>query len=153
MATPHETEIHTPLDPLPGFELSDRPEGPAHIMSSSDPDNTAAAVPAPRSEYTGDRTGYLAMERDPRFVELRSAQRAFIFPVTAAFLAWFLLYVGMSAYARDFMATEITDHVNVALVFGLLQFVSTFVIAWAYSRFARNRLDPVSTELRKELEA
>ncbi|MYW03762.1 DUF485 domain-containing protein [Streptomyces sp. SID3343] len=93
------------------------------------------------------------MERDPRFVHLKKRQRSFIFPVTAAFLAWFLLYVVMSAYARDFMAKELTDHINVALVFGLLQFVSTFLIAWAYSRFARNRLDPVANELREELEA
>ncbi|MGW1989863.1 DUF485 domain-containing protein [Embleya sp. NPDC001921] len=100
-----------------------------------------------------DRTGYLEMEQDPRFGALKKRQRSFIFPVTAAFLTWFLLYVVMSAYARDFMAKELIDHINVALVFGLLQFVSTFLIAWAYSRFARTRLDPVATELREELEA
>jgi len=151
MPTPHESpESH---DPPPGTESSGRAEATAEPTSSRCPDTAASAVPAPRSEYVDDRTGYLDMERDPRFVELRRTQRSFIFPVTAAFLAWFLLYVVMSAYARDFMAKELTDHVNVALVFGLLQFVSTFLIAWTYSRFARNRLDPVAIELRKELEA
>ncbi|MFD5467866.1 DUF485 domain-containing protein [Kitasatospora sp. NPDC127059] len=86
---------------------------------------------------------------DPRFTELRSTYRRFVFPVTAAFLLWFLAYVLCSAYARGFMATKIAGHVNVALVFGLLQFVSTFAIALAYGRFAARRLDPLAAALRK----
>ncbi|MDH6143680.1 MULTISPECIES: DUF485 domain-containing protein [Kitasatospora] len=85
---------------------------------------------------------------DPRFIELRSAYRRFVFPVTAAFLLWFLTYVLCSAYARGFMATKVVGNVNVALVFGLLQFASTFGIAAAYSRFAGRRLDPPAAALR-----
>ncbi len=141
MPTPHVDPHDRPPEPEPGSEL--------HSASESG----VASVPAPRAPYVDDRTGYLEMEQDPRFGGLKKRQRSFIFPVTAAFLGWFLLYVVMSAYARDFMAKEVMNHINVALVFGLLQFVSTFVIAWAYSRFARTRLDPVATELREELEA
>ena len=39
----------------------------------------------------------------------------------------------MSSWADDFMDTKLVGNINVALVFGLLQFVSTFVIAWLYS--------------------
>ncbi|MEU9045971.1 MULTISPECIES: DUF485 domain-containing protein [unclassified Kitasatospora] len=85
---------------------------------------------------------------DPRFTELRAAYRTFVFPVTAAFLLWFLAYVLCSAYARDLMATKVVGNVNVALVFGLLQFVSTFGIALAYGRFAARRLDPLAAALR-----
>ncbi|GAB2722566.1 DUF485 domain-containing protein [Kitasatospora kifunensis] len=88
---------------------------------------------------------------DPRFTELRAAYRRFVFPVTAAFLLWFLAYVLCSAYARGFMATKVVGNVNVALVFGLLQFVSTFGIALAYSRFAARRLDPLAQALRSVL--
>ncbi|WP_406285456.1 DUF485 domain-containing protein [Embleya sp. NBC_00896] len=136
--------------PTPHEETHERP--PERDPASS-PGDGKPGVPHQRAEYVDDRTGYFEMEQDPRFVGLKKRQRSFIFPVTAAFLAWFLLYVVMSAYARDFMAKELFDHINVALVFGLLQFVSTFVIAWAYSRFARIRLDPVAIELREELEA
>ncbi|MET7299334.1 DUF485 domain-containing protein [Embleya sp. NPDC005575] len=138
--------------PTPHVDPHDRPPEPE---SESDLASKSrdASVPAPRAPYVDDRTGYLEMEQDPRFGGLKKRQRSFIFPVTAAFLAWFLLYVVLSAYARDFMAKEVMNHINVALVFGLLQFVSTFVIAWAYSRFARTRLDRVATELREELEA
>ncbi|MFI6587315.1 DUF485 domain-containing protein [Embleya sp. NPDC050493] len=144
--------------PTPHVDPHDRPPEPEpESTSDSEPHPTSASenpsVPAQRAPYVDDRTGYLEMEQDPRFGGLKKRQRSFIFPVTAAFLAWFLLYVVMSAYARDFMAKELMNHINVALVFGLLQFVSTFVIAWAYSRFARTRLDPVATELREELEA
>ncbi|MFJ9847470.1 DUF485 domain-containing protein [Kitasatospora sp. NPDC101155] len=85
---------------------------------------------------------------DPRFTELRAAYRRFVFPVTAAFLLWFLAYVLCSAYARGLMATKVVGSVNVALVFGLLQFVSTFGIALAYGRFAARRLDPLAAALR-----
>ncbi|PSK86256.1 uncharacterized membrane protein (DUF485 family) [Murinocardiopsis flavida] len=93
----------------------------------------------------------VAMHSDPRFIELKRRLRIFIFPMSAAFLAWYLLYVLMSAYARDFMATVLFGQVNVALLFGLLQFVTTFGIAILYSRYAGARLDPLSEKLRDEL--
>jgi uncharacterized membrane protein (DUF485 family) len=94
-----------------------------------------------------------SLAADPRFAELRGAYRRFVFPVTAAFLIWFLTYVLCSAYARDFMAKKVVGNVNVALVFGLLQFVSTFGIALAYSLFANRRLDPLAAELRAAVAA
>jgi uncharacterized membrane protein (DUF485 family) len=72
--------------------------------------------------------------------------------MTVAFLAWYLLYVLLSAYARGFMGTKLIGNINVALVFGLLQFVSTFVIAWLYSRYADSKIDPVADRIRAELE-
>ena len=94
---------------------------------------------------------YTRMESDPRFVELRRRFRNFVFPMTVAFLAWYLLYVLLSAYARGFMDTKVVGHLNVAFFFGLLQFVSTFAIAWAYSKYANSRLDPLAKELHDEL--
>ncbi|WTW93793.1 DUF485 domain-containing protein [Streptomycetaceae bacterium NBC_01309] len=85
---------------------------------------------------------------DPRFRELKRRFRRFAFPVTAVFLGWYLLYVLLCAYARDFMAHKISGNINVALVFGLGQFAATFLTAWIYSRYADRRLDPLSAELR-----
>jgi uncharacterized membrane protein (DUF485 family) len=92
------------------------------------------------------------MDADPRFRELRRRFRNFVFPMTVAFLSWYLLYVLLSAFGRGFMDTKVVGNLNVAFFFGLLQFVSTFVIAWVYSRFADRRLDPLGAELRTELE-
>jgi len=94
---------------------------------------------------------YARMESDPRFVELRRRYRGFAFPATAVFLSWYLLYVLMSAYARDFMDIKVVGHLNVAFFFGILQFVSTFLIAYLYSRFANRRLDPLADELNRDL--
>ena len=91
---------------------------------------------------------YLAVEQTPEFAALRKALRGFAFPLTFAFLAWYALYVVLSAYARGFMAHKLVGNINVALVFGLLQFVSTFAIAWLYVRYADRRLDPLADELK-----
>jgi uncharacterized membrane protein (DUF485 family) len=94
---------------------------------------------------------YTRMEADPRFIELRRRFRSFTFPTTVAFLAWYLLYVLLSAYARGFMDAKVVGHLNVAFFFGILQFVSTFLIAYAYSRYANRRLDPLAEELNRDL--
>jgi uncharacterized membrane protein (DUF485 family) len=72
--------------------------------------------------------------------------------MTIAFFTWYLLYVVLSGWARDFMAINVLGNINMALVLGLLQFVSTFGIAWAYARFAEKRLDPLADEIRHEVE-
>jgi uncharacterized membrane protein (DUF485 family) len=102
----------------------------------------------PNSAPGPDHRTYVSISESAEFQQLRSRFRRFVFPMTAAFLVWYLLYVVLSAYARDFMSTKVVGHINVALVFGLLQFVSTFLIAWWYSRFAARRLDPVADEVR-----
>jgi len=90
---------------------------------------------------------YARIHSSPEFTELRRRFRAFVFPWTVAFLAWYLLYVVCANWAPDFMATPVVGAVNVALVFGLLQFVSTFAIAIVYSRFANRRLDATAKRL------
>jgi uncharacterized membrane protein (DUF485 family) len=112
--------------------------------------STDTSVPPP--DAAPHSSSYLAVEQSPEFGALRKAFRGWVFPMTVAFLAWYGLYVVLSAYARDFMDTRVTGNINVALVFGLLQFVSTFLIAWLYVRYADRRLDPVSDRLRARVE-
>jgi len=92
------------------------------------------------------------VQASEEFQGLKRTLRRFIFPATLGFLAWYLLYVLMSAYARDFMATKLLGNINVAYVFGLLQFVSTFVIAFIYSRYADRHFDPAAEKIRHRLE-
>ena len=89
----------------------------------------------------------------PEFQVLRHRLRSFVFPMTAAFLAWYLLYVLMASYAPSFMAIKLFGNINVGLVFGLLQFVSTFAITAAYVRYADRKLDPLSAQMRDEIES
>jgi uncharacterized membrane protein (DUF485 family) len=93
----------------------------------------------------------MEVQRSEEFGRLRHVVRSFVFPMTAAFFLWYLLYVILSAYARGFMSIKIVGNVNVALVFGLLQFVSTFLIAWYYSRYAAQKIDPLADEIQNDL--
>jgi uncharacterized membrane protein (DUF485 family) len=95
---------------------------------------------------------YLHAQNSPEFAELRRRFRRFAFPMTVAFLVWYLLYVLLSTYAHDFMATAVFGNVNVGLLFGLLQFVSTFVITHLYVSHANRRTDPIADEMRTRLE-
>src|ERR671916_2094522 len=95
---------------------------------------------------------YLAAQNSPEFAELRRRFRAFAFPMTVAFLSWYLLYVLLSTYAPDFMATEVFGNVNVGLLLGLGQFVSTFVITHLYVAHANKSTDPIADEMRERLE-
>ena len=71
---------------------------------------------------------FTQVQQSERFQELRRKHRSFVFPVTAIFLAWYFLYVLLADYAHDFMATEVFGNINVGLLLGLGQFVSTFLI-------------------------
>jgi len=96
---------------------------------------------------------YDTLHQEPDFVELRRAYRAFVFPATIAFLSWYLLYVVMSNWAHDFMSQQLWGNINVALVFGLLQFATTFLLAWIYSRYSTSRLDPLARRLDEQYNA
>lgn len=86
------------------------------------------------------------------FAELKKRFRNFAFPMTAAFLIWYFAYVLMSVYARDLMATPILGNINLGTIFGLAQFVTTFLITWLYIRHMNNKVDPIATKIREELE-
>jgi len=96
---------------------------------------------------------YERIHASREFIELRRRYTRFAFPMTVAFMVWYLLYVLASSWANDFMATQVVGNINVALVFGLLQFVSTFLIAWLYARHATRRLDPIADQLREHYDA
>lgn len=95
---------------------------------------------------------YVETQGSAEFAGLRKTLRGFIFPMTAAFFIWYALYVVLSAYARDFMSIKLFGHINVALVFGLLQFVTTFLIAWLYERFSSRKIDPIAERIREQVE-
>jgi uncharacterized membrane protein (DUF485 family) len=98
-------------------------------------------------------TDYIETEASPRFRELKRRHRSFVLPVAALFLVWYFAYVLLADYAHEFMATPVIGNINVGLLFGLGQFVSTFAITTWYVVYANRRLDPLTDELRHELES
>jgi uncharacterized membrane protein (DUF485 family) len=95
---------------------------------------------------------YIAVQRSPEFQDLRRRYRRWVIPVTVAAIAWYFLYVMLAAYATDFMGIKLFGNINVGLVLGLAQFVTTFAITQAYVRYADKELDPRSAKIRHEME-
>lgn len=95
---------------------------------------------------------YTRVSQTPEFRELRQRYRNFVFPTTVAFLVWYLTYVLLSMYAVDFMATPVFGNINLGILLGFAQFFTTFLITWLYIRHANNKLDPISDEIRHQME-
>ena len=110
----------------------------------SAPENERSAPP--------DGTDYTQVQQGAEFGELRSVYRSFAFPLTVGFIAWYLLYVLLSNFAGDFMGTKLFGNINVVFVLGVAQFVTTFLIAWWYSKHAATKLDPKAEAIKSRME-
>ncbi|WP_078910413.1 DUF485 domain-containing protein [Streptomyces sp. NRRL S-87] len=114
------------VDPVPGAD------GPAGTP----------ARPASAAEI------YREVQASAAFQEVRGRYRRFVVPGAAGFLTWYVAYVVAATAAPDLMARPVVGAVNVALLAGLGQFLSTFLLTWAYARHARLRRDSAALDLR-----
>ncbi|MDP9390738.1 MAG: DUF485 domain-containing protein [Actinomycetota bacterium] len=96
---------------------------------------------------------YRAAQNSPEFIDLKRRFRRFAFPMTVAFFTWYVLYLLLSTYAPGFMATPVLGNVNLGILLGLGQFVTTFVITHVYVAHANRQTDPIADEMRNRLEA
>lgn len=92
--------------------------------------------------HTHDDDPYVRLQKTEEFQDLRRRFRRFVFPVTGFFLVWYFMYVLAAVLLPDFMSIRLAGNINVGLVFGLLQFVTTFVITFVYARWADRIFDP-----------
>ncbi|MFI9012032.1 DUF485 domain-containing protein [Actinosynnema sp. NPDC053489] len=106
-----------------GFATFDDPGSPLLVDEAGEPD-------------------FVALQASDDFRELRRRIMIFVVPATCGFLLWYLGYVALSAYAPDFMGRPVWGVLNVGLLFGLLQFVTTIALTLGYARYARLKLDP-----------
>ena len=114
-------------------------------MSETEVSNATTISPPSGQEF-------VAVQASPEFQELRSRLRRFVFPMTAVFLIWYFAYVLLGAFAHDFMATKVWGNINIGILIGLGQFVTTFLITFIYVRFANRELDPRAEAIRYKLE-
>jgi len=113
---------------------------------SSNHSESGHVPPTPREAQ------FVAIQQSPEFQDLRRRYRGWVLPVAAASLVWYFAYVVLAAYAHDFMSQKLVGNVNVGLVMGLLQFVTTFGVTALYIRHADKELDPASSRIREEME-
>ncbi|MET9320475.1 DUF485 domain-containing protein [Streptomyces sp. NPDC003038] len=118
-------------------------EGGSEGGETSPPAAATGGRPAP-----GASDIYLEVQRSPAFQEVRRRYRRFVVPATAGFFLWYVAYVVAATTAPGIMARPVAGSVNVALLAGLAQFLSTFLLTWAYARHARLRRDRAALDLR-----
>ncbi|WKD32161.1 DUF485 domain-containing protein [Streptomyces xanthophaeus] len=113
-------------------------------------EETSQPVPAPGGgrPAPGASDIYLEVQRSAAFQEVRTRYRRFVVPATAGFFLWYVAYVVAATAAPGLMARPVVGAVNVAMLAGLGQFLSTFLLTWAYARHARLRRDRAALDLR-----
>ena len=100
---------------------------------------------AGRGEALSTRNGdgdWVAIERSPEFRELSGRRRRFIVRASVFFLAFFLTYLLLTAFAQDFMGTEIAG-MPLAFILAVAQVLMTWVVTWLYLRVADRELEPL----------
>jgi uncharacterized membrane protein (DUF485 family) len=55
----------------------------------------------------------------------------------------FLVYLGLAAFATDFMGTQIVDGLPVAWLAAMVQVLLTWAVTWAYLRRADREPEPL----------
>ncbi|OIK23354.1 hypothetical protein VT52_033125 [Streptomyces malaysiense] len=111
----------------------------------------APTLPSARRERDAAaraREVYVEVQRSAAFQEVRGRYRRFVVPGVVLFLSWYVAYVVAATTAPGLMARPVVGAVNVAMVAVLAQFVTTFLLTWAYTRHARLRRDRAALELR-----
>ncbi|MFD9250131.1 DUF485 domain-containing protein [Streptomyces bottropensis] len=115
-------------------------------------DGTGESAPVVAEAREGQVGGaaevYLEVQRSAAFQEVRSRYRRFVIPGVAVFFSWYLAYVVTATTAPGLMARPVAGAVNVAMLAGLGQFLTTFLFTWAYARHARLRRDRAALDLR-----
>ena len=84
------------------------------------------------------------IERSPEFQELVRKRRPFVLPATIFFLAYYMAFILLAGYAKDFMASSVYEGLTVGYCLALTQFVMVFVLGVMYLRRSDRDYDPLA---------
>jgi uncharacterized membrane protein (DUF485 family) len=103
--------------------------------------HAALADDAPHREIDWE-----AIEASPEFQELVRTRRSFVVPATIFFLAWYMGFILLAAYAEDFMSERVYEGLTVGYCLALTQFVMVLVLGIMYLRRADRVYDPLAAK-------
>lgn len=106
-----------------------------------------------RQHVDTTRIDFVAAQESEPYIELRRRFTGFAFPMVATFIGFYFVFVLTAVYAPSFMGRKVFGSITIGIIFGLLNFATTYFVTWAYVRHANRNLDPMSTSLREQLEA
>ena len=86
------------------------------------------------------------IERSPEFQELVRKRKSFVLPGTIFFLAWYMGFILLTAYAEDFMARSVYEGLTVGYCLALTQFLMVLVLGLLYLKKSANVFDPLAAK-------
>jgi uncharacterized membrane protein (DUF485 family) len=95
------------------------------------------------SREAGRDIDWEAIERSPEFQELEAKRRAFVVPGTIFYLAWYMGFILLVAYAEDFMSKRVYEGLTVGYCLALTQFLMVLVLGIQYLRKSEHDFDPL----------
>ncbi len=98
----------------------------------------------PQERVAASTVDWEAIERSPEFQELVRRRRSYVIPCTIFFLAWYMGFIALCAYAPDFMGERIYQGFTVGYALALTQFVMVAVLGIMYLRRADKDYDPLA---------
>jgi uncharacterized membrane protein (DUF485 family) len=87
------------------------------------------------------------IERSPEFQELIRKRRSFVVPATIFFLAYYMGFILLCGYAKDFMAESVYEGLTVGYCLALTQFVMVFALGIMYLRKSDRDYDPLAARI------
>jgi uncharacterized membrane protein (DUF485 family) len=103
------------------------------------------AEPSTQREPGGD-IDWEAIEASPEFQELVRTKRSFVLPGTIFFLAWYMGFILLTAYAESFMSERVYEGLTVGYCLALTQFVMVLVLGLLYLKRADDVYDPLAAK-------
>jgi uncharacterized membrane protein (DUF485 family) len=85
-----------------------------------------------------------AIEASPEFQELVRRRRSFVLPATIFFLAWYMGFILLTAYAEDLMSKRVYEGLTVGYCLALTQFVMVLVLGLMYLSRSDKVYDPLA---------
>jgi uncharacterized membrane protein (DUF485 family) len=103
--------------------------------------------PAPAARHRGATGGPAERERAIR--ELSRARTRIALLLTAAVVGVYFGFIASVAWARGFLGVQMTPGLSVGIALGASVIVVSWLLTWAYVRWANGSYDPALRALRE----
>ena len=100
--------------------------------------------------YDDGTIDYEQIQDSPSFRELKKRTLKFVVPVTLFFMANYLFFAIMSAYDPELMGQPAMGAINIGMLVGFFQFITTMIIVVSYASYARTNTDPLASDIRRK---
>jgi uncharacterized membrane protein (DUF485 family) len=89
------------------------------------------------------------MERDAKLARLAKARARVAGTLTAAVVTVYFGFILLIAYAKPLLATRLRPGLSLGILLGALVIVLSWLLTWAYVRWANRHYDAALDELRR----